>query len=112
MSLPNKLKFVVFLINSIPNLLESIKFSEKKLEITVKQKNISNVLNFLKHNNKTQFKQLIDLCAIDFLSKKPKRFCLVYNLLSVRFGFRILVRTSINDLETIESASVIFKSAN
>jgi len=46
---------------------------------------IEKVLFFLKYNIMTQLKLLMDVCGIDNMEKKNKRFEINYNLLSVRY---------------------------
>lgn len=112
MTLLSKFNYVTYLLNAIPSLINSVKINKKIIEISVSPKNLNKVLFFFKNNNKSQFKQLIDICAIDFLGKDSKRFTLVYNLLSPHWNSRIFIRTSLNDLDSIKSATNVFKSAD
>ena len=54
--------------------------------------------------------QLIDLCGVD-VPKRPHRFEVVYNLLSVRFNARVRVRTYTDEVTPVESATKVFSSA-
>ena len=69
------------------------------------------VVKSLKNNNTTQFKQLIDITAVDY-PEKEKRFKVVYLLLSHEFNQRIVLSYFIRENEIILSLTKIFPSAN
>ena len=73
--------------------------------------NLIEVLSFLKNNNQTRFRQLIDITAVDY-PENLKRFKLVYLLLSHEFNFRVLLNAYINENEIVPSIVSIFPSAN
>ena len=86
--------------------------NEKYLGIIVNNKSeIVPIIKFLKDNEKLFFKQLIDITAIDYPSREL-RFEIVYLLISLKLNQRILVKTSMNENDNIESISSIHKSAN
>ena len=72
---------------------------------------IFSIVKFLKNNEKLLFDQLIDITAIDYLSREL-RFDVVYLIISLTLNQRILVKTSIDEDDKIESISSIHKSAN
>ena len=71
-------------------------------------------LIFLRDNKQLQFKQLIDICGVDYLGKRSneKRFEVVYHLLSMKFNQRIRLKVSLCDGQEIPSICDIFKGAN
>jgi len=78
----------------------SINFEE--LTITVTPNNIFEVLKKLRDRKEFDFKQLIDICGVDYLeypkgSINNKRFAVVYHLLSLKKNQRIRVRTFLED---------------
>jgi len=86
--------------------------NEKYLGIIVNNKSdIVSIIKFLKDNEKLFFNQLIDITAIDYPSREL-RFEIVYLLISLKLNQRILIKTSINENDNIESISSIHKSAN
>ena len=86
--------------------------NEKYLGIIVNNKSdIASIIKFLKDNEKLFFKQLIDITAIDYPSREL-RFEIVYLLISLKLNQRILVKTSINENDNLESISSIHKNAN
>ena len=66
---------------------------------------------FLKTNNDTKFRQLIDITVIDY-PERNQRFDLVYLFLSHEFNNRIILKYSISENEVIPSLTSIFPSAN
>jgi len=69
------------------------------------------VVTFLKTNNDTKFRQLIDITAADY-PEKPQRFKMIYLFLSHKFNQRIVLSFFINENEIIPSLIKIFPSAN
>ena len=66
---------------------------------------------FLKTNNDTKFKQLIDITVVDY-PERAKRFDLVYLFLSHEYNQRIILKYSISENEVISSLTKIFPAAN
>jgi len=66
---------------------------------------------FLKNNEETRFRQLIDITAVDYL-EKDKRFKLVYLLLSHEFNKRIIIDLYINENEIVSTLTSILPAAN
>ncbi len=86
--------------------------NKKYLGIIVNNKSdIVSIIKFLKNNEKLFFNQLIDITAIDYPSREL-RFEIVYLLISLKLNQRILIKTSINENDNIESISSVHKSAN
>ena len=99
-------------INS--ELTTKINFSKIKhnhLYLSIDTEDLINVVLFLKNNKDTQFRQLIDITAVDY-PENTKRFKMVYLFLSHEFNQRILVNYTINENEVIPSLTKIFPSAN
>ena len=66
---------------------------------------------FLKTNNDTKFRQLIDITVVDY-PERAKRFDLVYLFLSHEYNQRIILKYSISENEVISSLTKIFPAAN
>ena len=66
---------------------------------------------FLKTNNETKFRQLIDITVVDY-PEQTQRFKIVYLFLSHEFNQRIILSYLINENEVISSLTSIFPSAN
>ena len=86
-----------------------IKFGQLFIYINIEDL-ISTIL-FLKTNDKSRFKQLIDITAVDYPNKE-ERFKIVYLLLSHENNLRIIININIDEKTTVPSITKIFPSAN
>ncbi len=86
-----------------------IDFGELLFKISVSE--ITEVIKFLKLDNKFKFNQLIDIAAIDYPDEE-KRFELVYLLLSIENNLRVKISVKFEVNEKIPSIVKIFPSAN
>ena len=91
--------------------IKNSKINHEQLYITIDHENLIEVLIFLKSNENTKFKQLIDITAVDFPESK-KRFKMIYLLLSHENNSRIILETFISENEVVSSITSIFPSSN
>lgn len=56
------------------------------------------------------FKMLVDMTAVDYPSRRP-RFDVVYQLMSVRYGVRCMVKVSVEDGQSVPSVTGRYASA-
>nr|YP_010890615.1 NADH dehydrogenase subunit 9 [Lycopodium japonicum]WJK71474.1 NADH dehydrogenase subunit 9 [Lycopodium japonicum] len=68
------------------------------------------LLWFLKYHTNTRFQVSIEICGVDYPSRK-QRFEVVYNSLSVDYNTRIRILTSYDEITPICSVVGIFPSA-
>ena len=66
---------------------------------------------FLKTNNETKFRQLIDITVVDH-PERNQRFDVVYLFLSHEFNQRLVLKYLISENEVIPSLTSLFPSAN
>jgi len=91
--------------------LSSIKDKDFFYEASFNYENTIKLFLELKNNELFSFDQLIDITAIDYPSRE-KRFELVYILLSMKKNKRIILKTAINENDSIDSIIQIFKSSD
>ena len=91
--------------------INSSKINHNQLYININNKDLQEVILFLKTNTQTKFRQLIDITAVDYPDKE-NRFKLIYLFLSHEFNQRIVLDCYVNENELIESIVNIFPSAN
>ncbi len=87
------------------------KVSHNQIYLKIDHEDLLDVVTFLKTNNDTKFRQLIDITAVDY-PEKSKRFKMVYLFLSHQFNQRIILSFFINENEFVSSLIKIFPSAN
>ena len=91
--------------------INSSKIKNDQIYLNIDSNDINDVIFFLKNNENTNFKQLIDITAVDYPANE-KRFKLVYLLLSHEFNVRILIDCFINENEIPPSLTKIYPAAN
>ena len=100
------------IINSgLTTTVKSSRIVFNNLSIDVESKDIFKSILFLKTNENCQFRQLIDITAVDF-PERDYRFRLVYFLLSHENNKRISVNVNIKENEKAQSITKIYPSAN
>ena len=97
-------------LKKIPE-LSSIKDNNNFYEASFNKENILKLFKDLKNGELFSFDQLIDITAIDYPSRE-KRYELVYILLSMKKNKRIILKTAINENDSIDSIIQIFKSSD
>jgi NADH-quinone oxidoreductase subunit C len=93
-----------------PDLIQ-INHAYGELTLTVYAGSIVRVLTILRDNSKCLFKQLIDICSIDY-PDRPQRFDVVYHLLSVVYNQRIRLKVATDGLTPLASVTGIYACAN
>jgi NADH-quinone oxidoreductase subunit C len=91
--------------------VDQSKILHNQLYIEINKEDLIDVILFLKTNNNTKFRQLIDITAVDY-PEEAQRFKMVYLLLSHEFNQRIILSYYINENEVINSLTSIFPAAN
>jgi len=85
--------------------------SHNQIFLKIDNEDLLEVVTFLKTNNDTKFRQLIDITAVDY-PERSKRFKMVYLLLSHQLNQRTIISFDINENELVSSMTKIFPSAN
>ena len=79
--------------------------------LSIDHEELIDIISFLKTNNQTKFRQLIEITAVDY-PEKENRFKMVYLLLSHEHNKRIIIDYTIKETDIIHSLTSIFPSAN
>ena len=91
--------------------LEKIQIFNDNVILVVKPKFLFNLLLFLNNNILYQFKLLTCISGVDYPANKF-RFNVVYELLSIKYNYRIRVKTFTHELLSIASCETIYFAAN
>ena len=86
-----------------------IKYNQVYLDID--KEDLIEVCLFLKTNNDTKFRQLIDITVVDY-PERNQRFDVIYLFLSHEFNQRLILKYSISENEVIPTLTGIFPSSN
>jgi NADH-quinone oxidoreductase subunit C len=82
-----------------------------ELTIFVATGAIARVLTFLRDEPSLLFKELVDLCGVDY-PERERRFDVVYHLLSMHHNQRIRVKVETDEATPVPSVVGVFPNAN
>ena len=91
--------------------IKKTEIRHNQLYINIDSEDLIDVTLFIKSNDNTKFRQLIDITAVDY-PENIKRFKIVYLFLSHEFNQRIILNYMINENEVIPSLTPIYPAAN
>lgn len=78
----------------------------------VKAQDLTFLLLFLKNHFKFQYKEMVDICAVDYyFNAKDLRYVLNYNLLSVKYKSRLRLQIYCDALTGVLSSTQIYSAA-
>ncbi len=81
-----------------------------ELTLVVERDDLLRLLTFLRDDSECRFRQLVDLCGVDWPDRQP-RFDVVYHLLSHTGNQRIRVKLRTDDDTPVPSACAVFSAA-
>jgi NADH-quinone oxidoreductase subunit C len=84
--------------------------AKDELAVTVRSASIVKVLTFLRDDSNCQFKQLMDVCGVDY-PERELRFQVVYNLLSLKLNQRIRIKLDTDEETPVPSVVGLYSSA-
>jgi NADH-quinone oxidoreductase subunit C len=96
---------------ALPGAVKSATVAFGELTLDVEPGAIAKVIAHLRDDPACEFKLLIDLCGVDW-PQRPKRFDVVYHLLSLSTNARVRVKAQLGEKETIASIVALHPSAN
>ena len=88
-----------------------ISIAHDELMVTAQAVQIAKVVTFLRDDPMCLFKVLVDICGADY-PERPKRFDVVYNLLSLVHNQRIRIKVEADDETPVPSITGVHNSAN
>ena len=109
--LDNLKKLQVIINSELSSKVQKSLIENKELMIEVNENDLTEIVQFLKSNEKCKFKQLIDIAGVDYPDNE-KRFQLVYLFLSHENNIRIKLSIKFEIDQVINSIIKIFPSAN
>ena len=90
--------------------LLGVEIAYDQLSLQIARSSLLRVLTLLRDDQNCQFKQLVDITAVDH-PEQAERFVVVYNLLSLKQNQRIRVKLTTDERTPVASASGLFSSA-
>jgi len=89
----------------------SSKINHNQIYLSIDDKDLLDVILFLKTNANTKFNQLIDITAVDY-PERDIRFKIVYLFLSLEKNQRLILDLFVKENEFVSSLTSVFPSAN
>jgi NADH-quinone oxidoreductase subunit C len=96
---------------ALPNDVLGKHVAKGELVIQARAASILRVLAFLRDDTNCLFKQLMDICGVDY-PEREQRFEVVYNMLSLKHNQRIRIKISTDESTPVPTATGLFSSAN
>ena len=104
-------EFGGYLMASLPKFVQQTSVYKDELTLYVAPTAVVPVMTFLRDHTNTQYKQVIDICGVDFPTRSS-RFEVVYHLLSVKHDSRIRVKTYADEVSPVPSVTPLFAGAD
>jgi NADH-quinone oxidoreductase subunit C len=90
--------------------VQSVDLDRDELTVVVRGDSLPRVMRFLRDDVNCQFKQLMDVCGVDFPGR-AERFDVVYNLLSLTHNRRIRIKVRTDERTPVPTVTGVFNSA-
>ena len=100
-----------FINSELTSKINNSFIKHNNIYLSIDHEELIDVISFLKTNNETKFRQLIEITAVDYPDKE-NRFKMVYLLLSHEHNKRIIIDYTIKETDIVQSLTSIFPSAN
>jgi NADH-quinone oxidoreductase subunit C len=97
--------------SSMTNAIEGHGVHHGELTLNVVPDQVLSVLTFLRDDPRCKFTTLIDICGADYPSR-PKRFDVVYHLLSMQLNHRVRVKIETDEQTAAPSIVALFPCAD
>jgi NADH-quinone oxidoreductase subunit C len=95
---------------ALPGAVTAAEIRHGELSCTVERETLPQVLRFLRDDAQCRFNVLCDLCGVDH-PDRPRRFDVVYNLLSMPLNQRIRLKLETDEEQPVPSAVALYSSA-
>ncbi len=99
-----------YIVDALKGAVEESEIRLGELSITIGAADLLKVLKYLRDDANCQFKQVMDICGVDFPDSDP-RFCVVYNLLSLTHNSRVRLKVWTDETTPVPSATELFSAA-
>ncbi|MGD9743098.1 MAG: NADH-quinone oxidoreductase subunit C [Dongiaceae bacterium] len=100
-----------YVAGALENEVQGTEILRGELIVRVTRPSIVKVLTFLRDDSHCLFKQLIDICGVDYPDRE-ERLEVVYNLLSLKHNHRIRVKLTTTPDAPVPSVVGVFNAAN
>ena len=99
-----------YIAAALPGKVAEVRVAYDELMVWTTPAGLTKVLIFLKEDQNCQFKQLMDITAVDY-PEREQRFEIVYNLLSLKHNHRVRVKLAVKDEAQVPSVMQVYSTA-
>ena len=103
-------EFLDYLKTTYPDKIQSVAVNNGEMVLVTDGAHLVELMTALRDNPNTLFKQLIDICGVDF-PEREKRFEVVYQLLSLKYNGRLRVKVVADETTPVPSLVSVFSAA-
>jgi len=99
-----------YIVAAMPQYVLGADLQHGELVVTASRDGLVKVMTFLRDDSNCLFKQLVDLCGVDYPDREM-RYEVVYNLLSTSQNHRVRVKVAAGEGTPVPSISAVFSAA-
>ena len=99
-----------YIAAALPGEVAEVRVDYDELMVWTTPEGLTKLLIFLKEDQNCQFKQLMDITAVDY-PERAQRFEIVYNLLSLKHNHRVRVKLGVEDEAQVPSVVQVYSTA-
>ncbi|MDH3473107.1 MAG: NADH-quinone oxidoreductase subunit C [Rhodospirillales bacterium] len=99
-----------YIAAALPGEAQKVRVAYDELMVWTTSDSLIKLLTFLRDDQNCQFKQLMDVTAVDYPDRE-QRFEIVYNLLSLKHNHRLRVKLAADEESQVPSVVRVFSSA-
>ncbi len=99
-----------YIAQALPDDVRDHHVARGELTVRIARESVLRVLTFLRDDQNTHFKQLMDVTAADY-PEREARFEVVYHLLSLKHNQRVRVKLAVGEDVPVDSVTGVFSSA-
>jgi NADH-quinone oxidoreductase subunit C len=100
-----------YVAQALPQDVTGFEVALGELVLAVRREAVVKALRFLRDDGNCLFKQLMDVCGVDYPGRE-ERFDVVYNLLSLTHNARVRVKVRAGEDQPVPSATAVYSAAN
>lgn len=103
-------EFLDYLKATYPQAVLDAALVNNEMVVTTDAAHVVELLTHLRDNPNCLFKQLVDVCGVDY-PQRTQRFDVVYQLLSFKYNLRLRVKVATDEQTPVPSVHGVFSSA-
>ena len=100
-----------YIADGLADAIDGVEIGNGELMVRMRPDTLMKGLGFLRDDQNCQFKQVVDITAVDF-PQRAERFDVIYNLLSYKHNQRVRVKVATDEEGQVPSVTGLFAGTN